>query len=34
MDAGCALYGQICTTASDCCNGVTCSDGRCEAPLQ
>jgi hypothetical protein len=25
----CALYGQICTTSSDCCNGVPC-DGRCE----
>jgi hypothetical protein len=25
----CALYGQICTSASQCCNGVPC-DGRCE----
>jgi hypothetical protein len=27
----CALYGQICTEASQCCNGVPC-DGRCEFP--
>jgi hypothetical protein len=33
-DAGCALYGQICTTSSDCCNGVTCADGRCESIIQ
>jgi hypothetical protein len=25
----CAEYGQICTTSSDCCNGVPCVDGRC-----
>jgi hypothetical protein len=34
-DAGggptCALYGQLCTNASQCCNGVPC-DGRCEFP--
>jgi hypothetical protein len=29
VDAGCALYGQICTTAGDCCNGVPCTAGRC-----
>ena len=30
-DAGgsCSLYGQTCTTASDCCNGIPCSGGRC-----
>ena len=28
----CALYGQVCTTASQCCNGVPCSNGRCEYP--
>jgi hypothetical protein len=33
-DAGCALYGQVCTTSSDCCYGVPCSDGRCESPIQ
>jgi hypothetical protein len=27
----CALYGQLCTTASQCCNNVPC-DGRCEYP--
>jgi hypothetical protein len=32
-DGGCALYGQICTTSSDCCNGVPCTNGRCEAPV-
>ena len=29
----CALYGQICTVAGDCCNGIPCTNGRCEAPL-
>jgi hypothetical protein len=30
MDAGgCALYGQICTVSSDCCNGIPCTQGRC-----
>jgi hypothetical protein len=33
-DAGCALYGQVCTTSSDCCNGVPCTSGRCEVPVQ
>lgn len=30
-DAGapCSLYGQTCTTAADCCNGVSCNGGRC-----
>jgi hypothetical protein len=27
----CTLYGQICTSTSQCCNGVPC-DGRCEYP--
>jgi hypothetical protein len=31
-DAGCALYGQICTTSSQCCDGVPCFEGRCEEP--
>jgi hypothetical protein len=32
-DAGtCALYGQGCTSPSDCCNGVPCFNGRCEYP--
>jgi hypothetical protein len=26
---GCSQYGQICTTASDCCSGLPCSSGRC-----
>jgi hypothetical protein len=25
----CAEYGQVCTSNSDCCNGVPCTDGRC-----
>ena len=25
----CALYGQACTTAADCCNGIACTDGHC-----
>ena len=33
-DAGCGLYGQLCTTSSDCCNGVPCTTGRCESPIQ
>ena len=32
-DAGCALYGQTCTTSSDCCNGIPCTDGRCIIPI-
>lgn len=30
-DAGptCALLGQSCTQSSDCCNGVPCTNGRC-----
>jgi hypothetical protein len=34
VDAGCALYGQVCTTASDCCYGLPCTNGRCESPIQ
>jgi hypothetical protein len=34
VDAGCALYGQICTTSAQCCDGVVCTGGRCEAPIQ
>jgi hypothetical protein len=30
----CALYGQVCQTSSDCCNGVPCTLGRCEVPIQ
>jgi hypothetical protein len=26
---GCSLYGQICQTSADCCNGVPCTGGRC-----
>lgn len=26
---GCAEYGQACTLAGDCCNGVPCNGGRC-----
>lgn len=26
---GCALYGQTCTTAADCCDAVPCIGGRC-----
>lgn len=28
----CALYGQICAVAGDCCNGVPCTTGRCRYP--
>ncbi len=30
--ANCALYGQICTTSGNCCNGVPCTSGRCRFP--
>jgi hypothetical protein len=33
-DAGCALYGQVCASSSDCCYGVPCTFGRCQQPLQ
>jgi hypothetical protein len=35
-DAGptCALYGQVCTSSSQCCNGVPCTMGRCVWPVQ
>jgi hypothetical protein len=33
-DAGCALYGQVCTVSSDCCYGVTCNSGHCDTPAQ
>ncbi len=26
---GCAQYGQVCTSMADCCNGITCWNGRC-----
>jgi hypothetical protein len=26
---GCAEYGQACVTSADCCNGVSCWNGRC-----
>ncbi|HTA89047.1 MAG TPA: hypothetical protein VK745_05715, partial [Polyangiaceae bacterium] len=29
----CAEYGQICTVASDCCNGVPCTSGICTEPV-
>lgn len=32
-DGGCAFYGQSCTTASDCCNNVPCTGGRCVVPI-
>jgi hypothetical protein len=30
-DAGghCSLYGQVCVTSADCCNGIPCSGGFC-----
>lgn len=28
----CALYGQICSVAGDCCNGIPCTSGRCRQP--
>jgi hypothetical protein len=30
--AGCSLYGQICRTTADCCNGEPCTGGRCLPP--
>jgi hypothetical protein len=33
-DAGCGLYGQVCVTASQCCYGLPCTNGRCEQPIQ
>ena len=33
-DAGCSAYGQLCTVSGDCCNGVPCTNGRCEFPIQ
>jgi hypothetical protein len=29
----CALYGQECTTAADCCNEIPCTNGRCIIPV-
>jgi hypothetical protein len=29
----CALYGQVCSTSGDCCNGVPCTNGRCVYPV-
>jgi hypothetical protein len=33
-DAGCALYGQVCTTSAQCCSGVPCTNGRCIEQIQ
>ena len=33
QDAGCSLYGQTCTQASDCCNNIPCTNGRCVVPV-
>jgi hypothetical protein len=30
---GCAEYGQTCATQADCCNGITCWNGRCMDPI-
>ena len=30
---GCALYGQTCQQASDCCNNIPCTNGRCVVPI-
>jgi hypothetical protein len=29
----CAYYGQTCTTSSDCCNNIPCTNGRCVIPV-
>ncbi|MGE5787450.1 MAG: hypothetical protein ACM3ZE_22845, partial [Myxococcales bacterium] len=29
----CAEYGQMCTSAANCCNGVPCTSGTCMFPL-
>lgn len=31
-DAGCALYGQSCTSSGNCCDGVPCTSGTCRYP--
>jgi hypothetical protein len=33
-DAGCSLFGQVCVTDNNCCYGLPCINGRCEAPIQ
>jgi hypothetical protein len=33
-DGGCSLYGQLCTSSANCCNGVPCTSGRCQVALQ
>jgi hypothetical protein len=33
-DAGCSLYGQVCTTSAQCCNGIPCTMGHCVEPIQ
>jgi hypothetical protein len=33
-DAGCAFYGQVCTTSADCCGGIPCTNGRCQEVIQ
>jgi hypothetical protein len=33
-DGGCADYGQLCSSSGQCCNGVPCTSGRCEFPIQ
>jgi hypothetical protein len=30
----CALFGQICTAQGQCCNGVPCTNGRCQYPIR
>jgi hypothetical protein len=30
---GCSQYGQACTTTSDCCNQVACTNGTCYTPV-
>jgi hypothetical protein len=33
-DSGvCSLYGQLCSVAADCCDGLPCTNGRCEYPI-
>jgi hypothetical protein len=30
---GCTLYGQTCTAAAQCCDGIPCTNGRCIYPI-
>jgi hypothetical protein len=33
-DGGCASFGQLCSTSSECCDGIPCISGRCQFAAQ